>query len=69
MLKRADEEKQKLIADFEAFKKFGWEVNLKYLKLLELQPLGKTTAQNMSFPSCKEDFDLLRKLGKDCDLK
>ena len=68
-MKQAEEEKQKLIAELEAFKRDPWELNLKHLKLLELQPSGKTTAQNISFPSCKEDFELLRKLGKDCDLK
>ena len=39
--------------------------NLKHLKLLALQPAGKTTAQTHSFPSTAEHFNLLRALGKD----
>jgi hypothetical protein len=64
-LKQADEEKQKLISKFEALIKEPWASNVKYLKLLEIQPSGKTIAENMSFPSCKEDFGILKNLGKD----
>ncbi|MFN9908122.1 MAG: hypothetical protein ACK56F_18645 [bacterium] len=40
-------------------------INKKHLKILALQPAGKSVIPNYIFPSTKEHFDLLKSLGTD----
>lgn len=39
--------------------------NKTFLKLLELQPAGKSAPSNLGFPNSKEDYDFLKSLGHD----
>ena len=39
--------------------------NKQHLKILALQPSGKSVIPNYIFPSTKEHFDLLKSLGSD----